>query len=62
MSFGIVGPVGVHLDDPLGSAVEGDAEAGEVRTAETRLGRAVEHADPVIGRGQSVRDLPGPVG
>ena len=38
-------PVGVHLDDELGAAGEGDAEAVEVGPAEALLGRPMADAD-----------------
>ena len=57
-----MGEVGVHLDDPLGAAVEGDAEAGQVGGPEALLAR--RGGAPTIdssGR-EAVGDLAGAVG
>ena len=53
--------VGVHLDHELRSLGEGDAEAVQVGGTQALLGAAVADADPRIGRGEGVGELPGTV-
>ena len=59
---GIVGEVGVHLDDPLGAGGERAREAGDVGRAEPLLDRPVQDLDPLVGGGEAVGDLTGAVG
>ena len=57
-----MGEVGVHLEDQLGAAGEGRAEAGDVGGAEAFLARPVQDVDALVLGGEPVGDLAGPVG
>jgi hypothetical protein len=57
-----VRPVGVHLDDDLGAAGEGDAEPVEVRPAEALLRGPVADADPGVNAGEVIAMRPVPSG
>ena len=57
----IVGKVAVHLEDPLRAHLQRAVEPGEVGGAEALLPLPVQHVDALVGAGEAVRDLPGPV-
>ena len=56
-----MGPVGVHLDDPLRATRERDAEAVDVRASEALLAGAVEHLDARLTGRELVGDGAGAV-
>ena len=56
-----MGEVAVHLEDQVGAQLEGAGEAREIRGTEPFLVRAVENVNPIVGFGQAVGDLTGPV-
>ena len=59
----VVRPVGVHLDDDVGAAVERHAEAVEVRPPEALLGRPVADPDPrIVAAASSSASSPVPSG
>jgi hypothetical protein len=57
-----VGEVGVHLQDEVGAAVEGAAEARQVGRAEAFLAGPVEDLDARVGGREAVGDTAGAVG
>jgi len=59
--LGLVGAVGVHLDEGVVAAVQAPAEAGEVGHAEALLRGAVQHVDLGVGGGELVGDVTGAV-
>ena len=60
--LGRVAAVGVHLDQDRVLATQTPREAGQVRRAQTVLGRAVHDVHPVrVGEGQLVGELAGAV-
>ena len=59
---GVVGEVGVHLDDEICAARQRLAKARDVGGAETLLARPVKHRDVLVRRCEPLGDLPGAVG
>ena len=56
-----MGEVAVHLEDPLRTHLQRAVESGEVGGAEALLLLPVQHVDALVGGGQAVRDLSGPI-
>ncbi len=55
-------PVGVHLDEELGTLGQADPERVLVGAAKPKLARPVQDPHAGIGGGQSIRELAGAVG